>query len=97
MRKNIAVTFLMLIAIVSVSYTLGTHNSNIIHAQDRTKNNASSPYELANNGTLAKILSDNLINDLNESASILEITSMIPEVSNVQYADKINSSFTWNI
>ena len=39
-----------------------------------------------------KILSDNLINDLNESASILEISSMIPEVSNAQYADKINSS-----
>lgn len=92
MRKNITVTFLMLIAIVSVSYTLWTHNPNIIHAQDGTKNNASSLYELANNGTLAKILSDNLINDLNESASILEITSMIPEVSNAQYADKINSS-----
>ena len=59
--------------------------------RDSTKNNASSLYELANNGTLAKILSDNLINDLNESASILEITSMIPEVSNAQYADKIYS------
>lgn len=92
MRKNIAVTFLMLIAIVSVSYTLRTHNSNIVHAQDDTKNNASSLYELANNGTLAKILSGNLINYLNESASILEITSMIPEVRNAQYADKINSS-----
>lgn len=92
MRKNIAVTFVMLIAIVSVSYTLWTQNSNIVHAQDGTKNNASSLYELANNGTLAKILSDNLINYLNESASILEITSMIPEVRNAQYADKINSS-----
>jgi hypothetical protein len=71
---------------------LWTHISNIVYAQDGTKNNTSSLYELANSGTLAKILSGNLVNYLNESASILEITSMIPEVSNAQYADKINSS-----
>lgn len=77
---------------MSISYMLWTHISNILYAQDGTKNNTSSLYELANNGTLAKILSGNLVNYLNESASILEITSMIPEVSNAQYADKINSS-----
>ena len=92
MRKNITVTFLMLISLMSISYMLWTHISNILYAQDGTKNNTSSLYELANNGTLAKILSGNLVNYLNESASILEITSMIPEVSNAQYADKINSS-----
>lgn len=77
---------------MSISYMLWTHISNILYAQDGTKNNTSSLYELANSGTLAKILSGNLVNYLNESASILEITSMIPEVSNAQYADKINSS-----
>jgi len=82
----------MLIALGSISYMLWTHFSNIVYAQDGTKNNTSSLYELANSGTLAKILSGNLVNYLNESASILEITSMIPEVSNAQYADKINSS-----
>jgi hypothetical protein len=82
----------MLISLMSISYMLWTHISNILYAQDGTKNNTSSLYELANNGTLAKILSGNLVNYLNESASILEITSMIPEVSNAQYADKINSS-----
>jgi hypothetical protein len=82
----------MLIALGSISYMLWTHISNIVYAQDGTKNNTSSLYELANSGTLAKILSGNLVNYLNESASILEITSMIPEVSNAQYADKINSS-----
>ena len=92
MRKNITVTFLMLIALGSISYMLWTDMSNIVYAQDGTKNNTSSLYELANSGTLAKILSGNLVNYLNESASILEITSMIPEVSNAQYADKINSS-----
>ena len=76
----------------SISYMLWTDISNIVYAQDCTKNNTSSLYELANSGTLAKILSGNLVNYLNESASILEITSMIPEVSNAQYADKINSS-----
>src|SRR5512145_905256 len=92
MRKNITVTFLILIALGSISYMLWTHISNIVYGQDGTKNNTSSLYELANSGTLAKILSGNLVNYLNESASILEITSMIPEVSNAQYADKINSS-----
>lgn len=82
----------MLIALGSISYMLWTHISNIVYGQDGTKNNTSSLYELANSGTLAKILSGNLVNYLNESASILEITSMIPEVSNAQYADKINSS-----
>ena len=62
---------------------LWTDISNIVYAQDG-KNNTSSLYELANSGTLAKILSGNLVNYLNESASILEITSMIPEVSNAQ-------------
>lgn len=92
MWKNITVTFIMLIALGSISYTVWTHISNIVYAQDGTKNNTSSLYKLANSGTLAKILSGNLVNYLNESASILEITSMIPEVSNAQYADKINSS-----
>ena len=92
MRKNITVTFLMLITLGSISYTVWTHISNIVYAQDGTKNNISSLHELANSGILAKILSGNLVNYLNESASILEITSMIPEVSNAQYADKINSS-----
>ena len=92
MQKNITVTFLMLITLGSISYTVWTHFSNIVYAQDGTKNNISSLYELANSGILAKILSGNLVNYLNESASILEITSMIPEVSNAQYADKINSS-----
>ena len=74
------------------SYMEWTHNTSNVYAQDYTNNNNSSLYQLANNGTLAKILSGNLVNYLNESASILQITSMMPEVSNVLYADKINSS-----
>jgi sensor domain CHASE-containing protein len=63
-----------------------------VYAQGDTNNNNSSLYQLANNGTLAKILSGNLVNYLNESASILQITSIMQSVNNVQYSDKINSS-----
>ncbi|MDW0156421.1 MAG: hypothetical protein QOK83_08645, partial [Nitrososphaeraceae archaeon] len=92
MWKVVSVTLMMLIAIISCSYMEWTHNTSNVYAQDYTNNNNSSLYQLANNGTLAKILSGNLVNYLNESASILQITSMMPEVSNVLYADKINSS-----
>ena len=92
MWKVVSVTLMMLIAIIFCSYMEWTHITSNVYAQDYTNNNNSSLYQLANNGTLAKILSGNLVNYLNESASILQITSMKPEVSNVLYADKINSS-----
>ena len=41
---------------------------------------------------LANILSNNLVNYLNESASIIKLTSVIPDVSNAEFANKINSS-----
>ena len=92
MWKVVSVTLMMLISIIFCSYMEWTHITSNVYAQDYTNNNNSSLYQLANNGTLAKILSGNLVNYLNESASILQITSMMPEVRNVQYADKINSS-----
>lgn len=92
MWKVISVTLMTSIAIIFCSYMEWTHVTSNVYAQDYTNNNNSSLYQLANNGTLAKILSGNLVNYLNESASILKITSMMPVVSNVQYADKINSS-----
>ena len=92
MLKVVSVTLMMLIAIMFCSYMEWTNITSNVYAQDYTNNNNSSLYQLASNGTLAKILSGNLVNYLNESASILQITSMMPEVSNVQYADKINSS-----
>jgi hypothetical protein len=42
-----------------------------VYAQVDTNNNNSSLYQLGNNGTLAKILSSNLVNYLNESATIV--------------------------
>lgn len=47
---------------------------------------------MAINGTLPKILSNNLVNYFNESASIIKLTSVIPDVSNAEFASKINSS-----
>jgi hypothetical protein len=82
----------MSIAIISYSCIGWIHIIGYGYAQEDTKNNDSSFYQLANNGTLAKILSDNLVNYLNESASVLQLTSMLPAVSNIQDVHKINSS-----
>ena len=80
------------IAVVSVIHTISPQSSSAVYAQVSNKNINSSLYDLASKGTLANILSNNLVNYLNESASIIKITSMIPDVSNAQFANKINSS-----
>ncbi len=80
------------IAIVSVIHTISPQASSAAYAQGSNKNINSSLYDFASNGTLANILSKNLVNYLNESASVIKITSMISDVSNAQFANKINSS-----
>jgi hypothetical protein len=92
MQKKITFAFLTVIAIITLSCTALIHNPSTIYAQNGDKNISNSVYDLINNGTLAKTLSNDLVNYINESASVLEITSMIPEIGNAQYADKINSS-----
>ena len=94
MRKMIIVILLVsiTITIVSVIHTISPQASSAVYAQGSNKNINSSLYDLASNGTLANILSKNLVNYLNESASIIKITSMIPDISNAQFVNKINSS-----
>ena len=92
MWKVVTVTLIMVLAIISYSSMKWTLITNNVYGHDDTNNNNSSLYQLANNGTLAKIISSNLVNYLNESASILRITGIMQEVSNAQYSDKINSS-----
>ena len=94
MRKTIIVILLVsiTIAVVSVMHTISPQSSSAVYAQVSNKNINSSLYDLASKGTLANILSNNLVNYLNESASIIKITSMIPDVSNAKFANKINSS-----
>ena len=92
MWKVVTVTLIMVLAIISYSSMKLTHITNNVYGHDDTNNNNSLLYQLANNGTLAKIISSNLVNYLNESASILRITGIMQEVSNAQYSDKINSS-----
>lgn len=95
MWKVVIVTPIIVLAIISYSSIESiesTHITTNVYAQDNTNNNYSSLCQLANNGTLAKILSGNLVNYLNESASVLQITSIMQEVSNAQFSDKINSS-----
>jgi len=94
MRKMITVLLLVsiTIAVVSVIHAISPQSSSAVYAQGSNKNINSSLYDLASKGTLANILSNNLVNYLNESASIIKITSMIPDVSNAKFANKINSS-----
>ena len=94
MRKMTIIVLLVsvTIAIVSVIHTISPQVSSAVYAQGSNKNINSSLYDLASNGTLANILSKNLVNYLNESASVIKITSMISDVSNAQFANKINSS-----
>jgi len=94
MRKMITVVLLVsiTIAVVSFIHTISPQSSSAVYAQGSNKNINFSLYDLASKGTLANILSNNLVNYLNESASIIKITSMIPDVSNAQFANKINSS-----
>jgi hypothetical protein len=92
MLKVVIVTLMIVLAVISYSSMEWTHTTSNVYDQDNTNNNNSSLYQIANNGTLAKILSANLVNYLNESASILQITSIMQEVGNAQFSDKINSS-----
>jgi Cache domain len=94
MRKMITVILLasITIPIVSVIHTFSPQALSAVYAQGINKNINSSIYDLASNGTLANILSKNLVNYLNESASIIKLTSVIPDVSNAEFANKINSS-----
>jgi hypothetical protein len=45
----------------------------------------------ADRSLLVKLLADNLLNRLNKSAAILEITGELPQVKNVSYASSISS------
>ena len=94
MRKMITVILLVsiTIAVVSVIHAISPQSSSAVYAQGSNKSINSSLYVLASKGTLANILSNNLVNYLNESASIIKVTSMIPDVSNAKFANKINSS-----
>jgi hypothetical protein len=65
---------------VSVIHTFSAQGMSAVYAQCSNKNINSSIYNMARNGTLANILSKNLVNYLNESASIIKLTSVIPDI-----------------
>jgi len=83
---------LLTIAIVSFIHTISPQASSAVYAQSSKKNINSSVYDLVSNGSLSNILSNNLVNYLNESATIIKLTSLIPEVGSVEFANKINGS-----
>ena len=63
--------------------TNAQNNDNTINLQNQSK---------ADKVTIAKVLANSLGQSLNNSAAPLKVTSMLPQVGNAQYADKINSS-----
>jgi hypothetical protein len=65
------VTLIIILAIISYSGMEWADITIKVYAQIDTNNNNSPLYQLGNNGTLAKILSSNLVNYLNESATIV--------------------------
>jgi len=83
----LTVSTLSLLSISSYVFHLpnakAQNNDNAINFQNQS---------VADRITIVKVLADSLAQSLNNSAAHLKVTSMIPEVSNAQYADKINSS-----
>ena len=73
MRKTIAAIMLasLTIAIVSFIHTISPQASSALYAQKVIRKISIPVYNLATNGTLADILSNNLVNYLNESATII--------------------------
>jgi len=93
MEKKNTISLFSVVAIMILGFGGSTFSSSrVVNATDADKNVNPSMNKIMTSDTLIKILSTNLVNYLNDSASILKITSMIPEVRNSEHADKINSS-----
>jgi Cache domain len=73
------------------SYVLYLPNANA-QKNDNNTINLHQYQSIADKVTIAKVLANSLGHSLNNSAAHLKVTSMLPEVGNAQYADKINSS-----
>jgi len=67
---------------------------NVAAQQMQLQQQLSSPLSVNNNNStiIAKLLADNLGNQLNKSAAIMEFTGTLPEVKKVPFADSINST-----
>ena len=95
-KKN-TISLFSVVAIMILGFGGSSFSSSmVVNAQDADKNVNPSMNKIMTSDTLLKILSINLVNYLNDSASILKITNMIPEVRNSEHADKINSSLHGN-
>ncbi len=93
MEKKTTISLFSVVAIMTLGFVGSTFSSSMVaNAQDADKKVNPSMNKIVTSDILLKILSTNLVNYLNDSASILKITSMIPEVGNSKYEDKINSS-----
>ena len=74
------------------SYVFYLPNANAQKNDNDTIINLHQNQSIADKVTVVKVLANSLGQSLNNSAAHLKVTSMLPEVGNAQYANKINSS-----
>lgn len=82
------------IVVIALSAILIIISINIFSADNVAAQQLSSPLSVNNNNStiITKLLADNLGNQLNKSAAIMEFTGTLPEVKKVPFADSINST-----
>ena len=93
-------SILLTIVVIASSAILIIISINIFSADNvaaqrmQLQQQLSSPLSVNNNNStiIAKLLADNLGNQLNKSATIMEFTGTLPEVKKVPFADSINST-----
>jgi hypothetical protein len=93
-------SILLTIVVIALSAVLIIISINLFSAdnvaaqQMQLQQQLSSPLSVNNNNSIiiAKLLADNLGNQLNKSAAIMEFTGTLPEVKKVPFADSINST-----
>jgi hypothetical protein len=73
------------------SYVLYLPDANA-QKNDNNTINLHQNQSIADKVTIVKVLANSLGQSLNNSAAHLRVTSMLPEIGNAHYADKINSS-----
>lgn len=95
--KSIPLTIIVIaLSAILIIITINIFSADNVAAQQLQlqQQQLSSPLSVNNNNSIiiAKVLADNLGNQLNKSAAIMEFTGTLPEVKKIPFADSINST-----
>lgn len=86
----------VIVGIIIATVSLLSISSYVFHLTNaNAQNNETINFQnqsVSDKITIVRVLAHSLAQSLNNSAALLKVTSMIPEVANAKYADKINSS-----